>query len=212
MALPTLRGQRENIFTFTYLPVEGECQELGCYKSVRCKNLCKAHYMQHIRQHSGDLLCMVRMCTRKSRYRGRCHHHDREFKQTFACEEGGCTKVIYKEDLCRDHFAKNRARCVYGSCESTNIYCLDKMMCKLHYNKDYRKRRREETGTELDQSSRKKSVLLKERPRRLRLHTIPRIRRTRTKTIDIDDIYQQMKGRKPGESSDLYTLYQKPTE
>ena len=72
------------------------------------------------------------VCNNNQRRRGLCSFHYNRLKR---CEKEDCNKLVYAEDLCRKHFKQYRARCVFGNCENTKIYCLKKMLCKFHYRK-----------------------------------------------------------------------------
>ncbi len=137
------------------LPASGECSEIACYRRARRHSgLCKRHYKQHMRGLANERPCTVSGCTsKKIRAYGRCNRHYLEMRRESTCEVKCCPGVVYREDLCRKHFSERFARCRHGTCESTEMYCLDRMLCRRHYNVEYRTKGGFETGPEADAPS-----------------------------------------------------------
>ena len=135
--------------------IKGECHLIGCFTEVRCKNLCSYHYNQKIRISNKHKTCLYVnkngeiICKYSQRRRGLCSFNYNRLKR---CEKKKCNKLIYSENLCRKHFKQYRARCVYGNYENTKIYCLRRMLCQFHYNKQKKHQKKDEIKMKLNET------------------------------------------------------------
>lgn len=121
------------------------CIEIECFSKKRCKNLCAYHYNKSICDKIREYTCKYVdgeiQCARSQCRKGLCSFHYRQsLNEVHECARDRCEDVVYSDNLCKRHFMKYRARCVYGRCEETKIYC--KKLCQLHYNQIYREKRK----------------------------------------------------------------------
>ena len=144
---------------------KGTCYQIGCSSEIRCKRLCSYHYYRKKYKSKKKKKCLnideqgEMICKNKQRRRGLCSFHYNKLKR---CKQGDCKALIYAENLCNKHFKQIRGHCVFGDCESTNIYCLKKMLCQYHYNREQYNKKRKKNDSEKKNLNEILLLLLKE--------------------------------------------------
>lgn len=116
------------------------CSRPRCNNKVSCHDLCKKHYDGNLHSIIREQKCQQGNCTKPQRRRKLCSHHYGIMMQTQRCTIDNCTKIIYREEMCPAHYLRfgTNIVCNFTGCDSKEIYCLKSMMCKLHYNQEYR--------------------------------------------------------------------------
>jgi hypothetical protein len=147
------------------LPAVGECRLLACGRPAYAHGLCRRDYDRSTSTSTSNKngggggggapkgvrrrtpradrpLCEVEGCRSVQQRRRMCRHHYDLHLASARCSQPACPRPAYAEELCRRHFAERRGRCAHGACESTDIYCLSRMLCQQHYNREQRVARR----------------------------------------------------------------------
>lgn len=175
-------------FGVTALPRPDECGEFGCGARAGVKGLCRRHYhAQHTEQRNRERQCAVHDCSRKVRRRGLCYLHYDRLRQENRCQTEGCSAAACIEDLCARHFVTKRARCAHGACQSRDIFCVKRMLCRTHYMQQYRRQNPSLAPQQQGLKFGVPSVFLK-RPKRRRERKTESQASPKAKTVDIDVI------------------------
>ncbi len=152
------------------LPGPGECSLLGCYQMVLAKRLCSKHYHEEAeaRRRRKRARCRAPQCDRVARSDGLCRPCYRDRVAHNPCHaDPDCPREAFAEQLCQRHYVLRYGRCTYGACESTDIHCMRSMLCRLHYNREHRKRKNERRDDRADGdalANKRRASLLRELP------------------------------------------------
>lgn len=131
-------------------PRPTECSTGNCTEDVRAKGLCNYHYQEMFAEKKRELSCVHENCEKPQRRRGLCSKHYNLKRRNETCHNDFCKKIIYRDGLCNKHFIQLRGRCAFRLCESRNIFCIDKMLCKYHYKVQLKYQKQQKNTHEKD--------------------------------------------------------------
>lgn len=115
-----------------------KCKEVPCINEVYAYGFCKKHHNEHIYQFKKKIPCIIEGCTNGQKSKGLCSKHYRKLKKCLKCK-----RTIFKEDLCKNHYAKEHSQCSFPDCEEKEIFCASKMLCKKHYKYSQRAKKKD---------------------------------------------------------------------